>query len=414
MTRRTPAIETPSQTATARAADLPPRLQRGAGRGILLGRPAPRHSRPIASPMSGRSSRSTETKASPPGPTTSPSGRPSPGWSRTPRRGGSTWSWSTSSTASPATSWSPWKPSRRLEAAGVGFVSISESMSFTDPIGKVVLATLGAFATIRRVEQEVMEPRMGTTRKLAAALGVNESWLAYGVGEAPENEERSMTRKPASTPARQPLLGPPSTTASPARSRSRATPSTPSSAPRRPTAPRTAGTVVEEYRDEGKSRLDRRPGQAPRLRPDDRGRRGRPVRRGGGPQARPLLPQPDGHPGDAAPPGGRRRRLRLDLGVDGLHHPDRQGDARQPGRLRRVLLRQPLRRDQEGQGRTQEAGPLQRPPALRHDQGRRRHPRPRHPPALVRHGHQDRGSATGPGQFELAAAGQTDREIARR
>ena len=58
-------------------------------------------------------------------------------------------------------------------------------------------------------------------------------------------------------------------------------------------------TVVEEYRDEGKSRLDRRPRQAPRLRPDDRGRRGGPDRRGGRPQARPLLPQPDGHPGDA-------------------------------------------------------------------------------------------------------------------
>ena len=47
-------------------------------------------------------------------------------------------------------------------------------------------------ATIRRVEQEVMEPRMGTTRKLAAALGVNESWLAYGVGDDTiENEERT-------------------------------------------------------------------------------------------------------------------------------------------------------------------------------------------------------------------------------
>jgi len=34
----------------------------------------------------------------------------------------------------------------RLEAAGVGFVSISESMNFTTPIGKVILATLGAFA----------------------------------------------------------------------------------------------------------------------------------------------------------------------------------------------------------------------------------------------------------------------------
>lgn len=43
-------------------------------------------------------------------------------------------------------------------------------------------------ATIRRVEQEVMEPRMGTTRKLAAALGVPEGWLAYGVGDEPSEE----------------------------------------------------------------------------------------------------------------------------------------------------------------------------------------------------------------------------------
>ena len=34
----------------------------------------------------------------------------------------------------------------RLEGAGVGFVSISESMDFTNPIGQVVLATLAAFA----------------------------------------------------------------------------------------------------------------------------------------------------------------------------------------------------------------------------------------------------------------------------
>ena len=47
-------------------------------------------------------------------------------------------------------------------------------------------------ATIRRIEQEAMEPRMGTTRKLAAALGVNESWLAYGVGEmAIDERERT-------------------------------------------------------------------------------------------------------------------------------------------------------------------------------------------------------------------------------
>jgi DNA invertase Pin-like site-specific DNA recombinase len=34
----------------------------------------------------------------------------------------------------------------RLDRAGVGFVSISESMDFTTPIGKVILATLAAFA----------------------------------------------------------------------------------------------------------------------------------------------------------------------------------------------------------------------------------------------------------------------------
>ena len=35
---------------------------------------------------------------------------------------------------------------QRLEAVSVGFVSISEAMDFTTPIGKVILATLGAFA----------------------------------------------------------------------------------------------------------------------------------------------------------------------------------------------------------------------------------------------------------------------------
>lgn len=43
-------------------------------------------------------------------------------------------------------------------------------------------------ATIRRVEQEAMEPRMGTTRKLAAALGISEAWLAYGIGDGPADE----------------------------------------------------------------------------------------------------------------------------------------------------------------------------------------------------------------------------------
>lgn len=35
---------------------------------------------------------------------------------------------------------------QRLERAGVGFVSLSETMDFTNPIGKVILATLAAFA----------------------------------------------------------------------------------------------------------------------------------------------------------------------------------------------------------------------------------------------------------------------------
>ncbi len=34
----------------------------------------------------------------------------------------------------------------RLDKRGVGFVSISEQIDFTTPIGKVILATLGAFA----------------------------------------------------------------------------------------------------------------------------------------------------------------------------------------------------------------------------------------------------------------------------
>ncbi len=43
-------------------------------------------------------------------------------------------------------------------------------------------------ATIRRVEQAAMEPRMATTRRLAAALNVAEGWLAYGVGDGPADE----------------------------------------------------------------------------------------------------------------------------------------------------------------------------------------------------------------------------------
>ena len=35
-------------------------------------------------------------------------------------------------------------------------------------------------ATVRRIEQGAMEPRLATARKLAAALGVRAEWLVFG------------------------------------------------------------------------------------------------------------------------------------------------------------------------------------------------------------------------------------------
>ena len=43
-------------------------------------------------------------------------------------------------------------------------------------------------ATIRRIEQGTMEPRLATARKLAAALGVRAEWLVFG--EEPMVDER--------------------------------------------------------------------------------------------------------------------------------------------------------------------------------------------------------------------------------
>ncbi len=40
-------------------------------------------------------------------------------------------------------------------------------------------------ATVRRIEQEAIEPRMATTRRLAHTLQVPEGWLAYGMGDGP-------------------------------------------------------------------------------------------------------------------------------------------------------------------------------------------------------------------------------------
>ncbi len=44
-------------------------------------------------------------------------------------------------------------------------------------------------ATVRRIEQEAIEPRMATTRRLADTLQVREGWLAFGEGEAPASLE---------------------------------------------------------------------------------------------------------------------------------------------------------------------------------------------------------------------------------
>ncbi|MDP9359697.1 MAG: helix-turn-helix domain-containing protein [Chloroflexota bacterium] len=46
-------------------------------------------------------------------------------------------------------------------------------------------------ATVRRIEQETMEPRMATIRRLATTLQVREAWLAFGEGDesAPTREE---------------------------------------------------------------------------------------------------------------------------------------------------------------------------------------------------------------------------------
>jgi transcriptional regulator with XRE-family HTH domain len=46
-------------------------------------------------------------------------------------------------------------------------------------------------ATIRRIEQQAFEPRLGTVRRLAETLHVRDGWLAFG--ERPMLEPRHMT-----------------------------------------------------------------------------------------------------------------------------------------------------------------------------------------------------------------------------
>jgi site-specific DNA recombinase len=66
----------------------------------------------------------------------------------------------------------------RLQSWGVGFVSISEQMDFTTPIGKVVLATLAAFAQYYS-DNLSLETKKGKAER--KAQGLYNGLLPYGV-----------------------------------------------------------------------------------------------------------------------------------------------------------------------------------------------------------------------------------------
>ena len=58
---------------------------------------------------------------------------------------------------------------QRLDAAGVGFVSLNENMDFTTPIGRVVLTTLAAFAEYYSANLSA-ETRKGKAERKAQGL----------------------------------------------------------------------------------------------------------------------------------------------------------------------------------------------------------------------------------------------------
>src|SRR5262245_41427496 len=66
----------------------------------------------------------------------------------------------------------------RLQSWGVGFVSISEQMDFTTPIGKVVLATLAAFAQYYS-DNLSLETKKGKAER--KAQGLYNGLLPFGV-----------------------------------------------------------------------------------------------------------------------------------------------------------------------------------------------------------------------------------------
>ncbi len=72
---------------------------------------------------------------------------------------------------------------QRLDTANVGFVSISESMDFSTPIGKVILATLGAFAEYYSANLST-ETRKGKTER--KRQGLYNGVLPFGTVKGPD------------------------------------------------------------------------------------------------------------------------------------------------------------------------------------------------------------------------------------
>ena len=53
-------------------------------------------------------------------------------------------------------------------------------------------ATVG-IATIRRIEQKTMEPRLSTIQRIADALGIRVEWLLFGLGSTSDEHDQEGT-----------------------------------------------------------------------------------------------------------------------------------------------------------------------------------------------------------------------------
>jgi DNA invertase Pin-like site-specific DNA recombinase len=87
----------------------------------------------------------------------------------------------------------------RLESARVGFVSISEQMDFTSPIGKVILATLAAFAQYYSDNLSTETKKGRAERK---AQGLYNGLLPFGVTKKFRRDSSTGPRDLPRAPAR--------------------------------------------------------------------------------------------------------------------------------------------------------------------------------------------------------------------